>query len=72
MVNAAVEEGAYRGVIFHALEKSLGPGFAAPDAAVFARRSSFAKLSWRNRFLRALAEFSRRGAQFSFWRDDAD
>ena len=29
MVNAAVEEGAYRGVIFHALERSLGPGFAA-------------------------------------------
>lgn len=29
MVNAAVEEGAYRGVIFHALETSLGPGLAA-------------------------------------------
>jgi uncharacterized protein len=29
MVNAAVEEGAYRGVIFHALDKSLGPGCAA-------------------------------------------
>jgi len=29
MVNAAVEEGAYRGVILHALDMSLGPGFAA-------------------------------------------
>jgi membrane protease YdiL (CAAX protease family) len=29
MVNAAVEEGAYRGVILHALDRSLGPGFAA-------------------------------------------
>jgi len=29
MVNAAVEEGAYRGVISHALDSSLGPGFAA-------------------------------------------
>jgi membrane protease YdiL (CAAX protease family) len=29
MVNAAVEEGAYRGVILHALERSLGPGLAA-------------------------------------------
>jgi uncharacterized protein len=29
MVNAAVEEGAYRGVILHALDGSLGPGFAA-------------------------------------------
>jgi len=29
MVNAAVEEGAYRGVIMHALDTSLGPGFAA-------------------------------------------
>jgi hypothetical protein len=29
MVNAAVEEGAYRGVIMHALDSSLGPGFAA-------------------------------------------
>jgi membrane protease YdiL (CAAX protease family) len=29
MVNAAVEEGAYRGVILHALDSSLGPGFAA-------------------------------------------
>jgi membrane protease YdiL (CAAX protease family) len=29
MVNAAVEEGAYRGVIFHALDTSLGTGFAA-------------------------------------------
>ena len=29
MVNTAVEEGAYRGVILHALETSLGPGFAA-------------------------------------------
>jgi hypothetical protein len=29
MVNAAVEEGAYRGVILHALDNSLGPGFAA-------------------------------------------
>ena len=29
MVNAAVEEGAYRGVILHALDTSLGPGFAA-------------------------------------------
>ncbi len=28
MVNAAVEEGAYRGVILHALDSSLGPGFA--------------------------------------------
>jgi len=29
MVNAAVEEGAYRGVILHALDTSLGPGFAS-------------------------------------------
>jgi membrane protease YdiL (CAAX protease family) len=29
MVNAAVEEGAYRGVILGALDRSLGPGFAA-------------------------------------------
>jgi uncharacterized protein len=29
MVNAAVEEGAYRGVILQALDTSLGPGFAA-------------------------------------------
>jgi membrane protease YdiL (CAAX protease family) len=29
MVNAAVEEAAYRGVILHALDSSLGPGFAA-------------------------------------------
>ena len=29
MVNAAVEEGAYRGVVLHALDRSLGPGFAA-------------------------------------------
>jgi membrane protease YdiL (CAAX protease family) len=29
MVNAAAEEGAYRGVILHALDRSLGPGFAA-------------------------------------------
>jgi membrane protease YdiL (CAAX protease family) len=29
MVNAAVEEGAYRGVILHSLDSSLGPGFAA-------------------------------------------
>ena len=29
MVNAAVEEGAYRGVILHALDTSIGPGFAA-------------------------------------------
>jgi uncharacterized protein len=29
MVNAAVEEGAYRGVVLHALDSSLGPGFAA-------------------------------------------
>jgi hypothetical protein len=29
MVNAAVEEGAYRGVILHALDTSLGPGLAA-------------------------------------------
>jgi membrane protease YdiL (CAAX protease family) len=29
MVNAAVEEGVYRGVILHALDRSLGPGFAA-------------------------------------------
>lgn len=29
MVNAAVEEGAYRGVILDALDRSLGPGFAA-------------------------------------------
>jgi membrane protease YdiL (CAAX protease family) len=29
MVNAAVEEGAYRGVILHALDRSLGPGFTA-------------------------------------------
>jgi len=29
MVNAAVEEGAYRGVILHALDKALGPGFVA-------------------------------------------
>jgi len=29
MLNAAVEEGAYRGVILHALDRSLGPGFAA-------------------------------------------
>lgn len=29
MVNAAVEEGAYRGVILHALDSSLGPGFPA-------------------------------------------
>jgi membrane protease YdiL (CAAX protease family) len=29
MVTAAVEEGAYRGVILHALDRSLGPGFAA-------------------------------------------
>jgi len=28
-VNAAVEEGAYRGVFLHALDSSLGPGFAA-------------------------------------------
>ncbi len=28
MVNAAVEEGAYRGVFLHALDNSLGPGFA--------------------------------------------
>src|SRR5256886_5287597 len=27
MLNAAVEEGAYRGVILHALDRSLGPGF---------------------------------------------
>jgi membrane protease YdiL (CAAX protease family) len=29
MVNAAFEEGAYRGVMLHALDRSLGPGFAA-------------------------------------------
>jgi len=29
MVNAAVEEGTYRGVMLHALDRSLGPGFAA-------------------------------------------
>ncbi len=29
MFNAAVEEGAYRGVILHALDSSLGSGFAA-------------------------------------------
>jgi membrane protease YdiL (CAAX protease family) len=29
MLNAAVEEGAYRGVFLHALDRSLGPGFAA-------------------------------------------
>jgi uncharacterized protein len=29
MVNAAVEEGAYRGVILHALDSSLGPGLVA-------------------------------------------
>jgi CAAX protease family protein len=29
MVNAALEEGAYRGVILHALDRSLGPGLAA-------------------------------------------
>ena len=29
MVNAALEEGAYRGVILHALDTSIGPGFAA-------------------------------------------
>ena len=29
MVNAAVEEGAYRGVFFHALDSTLGAGFAA-------------------------------------------
>lgn len=29
MVNAAVEEGAYRGVMLHALDRSLGPGFEA-------------------------------------------
>ena len=29
MVNAAVEEGAYRGVFLHALDSSLGTGFAA-------------------------------------------
>jgi membrane protease YdiL (CAAX protease family) len=29
MVNAAVEEGAYRGVLLHALEMSLGPGLGA-------------------------------------------
>lgn len=29
MVNAAIEEGAYRGVIMHALDTSLGSGFAA-------------------------------------------
>jgi len=29
MLNAAVEEGAYRGVILHALDRSLGPGFEA-------------------------------------------
>lgn len=29
MVNAAVEEGTYRGVILHALDTSLGPGFTA-------------------------------------------
>jgi membrane protease YdiL (CAAX protease family) len=29
MVTAAVEEGAYRGVMLHALDRTLGPGFAA-------------------------------------------
>src|SRR4029077_697736 len=29
MVNAAVEEAAYRGVMLHALDRSLGPEFAA-------------------------------------------
>jgi uncharacterized protein len=29
MLNAAVEEGAYRGVFLHTLDRSLGPGFAA-------------------------------------------
>jgi membrane protease YdiL (CAAX protease family) len=29
IITAAVEEGAYRGVILHALDRSLGPGFAA-------------------------------------------
>ena len=29
MLNAAVEEAAYRGVFLHALDRSLGPGFAA-------------------------------------------
>jgi uncharacterized protein len=29
MANAAVEEAAYRGVFLHALDRSLGPGFAA-------------------------------------------
>jgi hypothetical protein len=29
MVNAAVEEGAYRGVFLHALDSTIGPGFAA-------------------------------------------
>ncbi len=36
MVNAAVEEGAYRGVILHALDTSLGPGFAALLLQAFA------------------------------------
>lgn len=29
MVNAAVEEGAYRGVLLHALDSSIGPGIWA-------------------------------------------
>ncbi|HZD08762.1 MAG TPA: CPBP family intramembrane glutamic endopeptidase [Candidatus Limnocylindrales bacterium] len=29
VLNAAVEEAAYRGVVLHALDRSLGPGFAA-------------------------------------------
>jgi membrane protease YdiL (CAAX protease family) len=36
MVNAAVEEAAYRGVILHALDMSLGPGFAALLLQAFA------------------------------------
>jgi hypothetical protein len=36
MVTAAVEEGAFRGVILYALDRSLGPGFAALLLQAFA------------------------------------
>ncbi len=36
MVNAAVEEGAYRGVIMHALDSALGPGLGALLLQAFA------------------------------------
>jgi hypothetical protein len=59
MVNAAVEEGAYRGVMLHALDRSLGPGFAALLLQALAFGAIHSKVSarlarrWPRLYLRA-------------------